>query len=253
MNQIQTVKEIIWLSNLLNELQFFSVVKNNLIAYETSVYCLVVIIIYCDNQEAQALTRNLSQHARNKHIDIQQHFVKNKMQNDTLNLQHVFNDQQIVDDLTKSLFKNRFLKFRRDIDFMWSKNVVIWYFLDKSFLLDRFSNSFTRIHSLKNISTQLRNMIHLNELNRIQSSNEYMLTDILSLSIKRLDTCSQTFSLLALKDSIHVHRHSLTEYSEALHSQSKQSQHLNANKSLRTSNLNILTQTNLSKQAVSTS
>ena len=174
MNQTQIIKEIIWLSNLLNELQFFSVVKNNLIVYEVFVYYFVVIIIYCDNQETQALIRNFNQHVRNKHIDIQQHFVKNKMQNDTLNLQHVFNDQQIVDDLTKFLFKNRFLKFRRDIDFMWSKNVVIWYFfLDKSSFLNRFSNSFIQIHSLRNISTQFRNMIHFNELNRIQSFNEY--------------------------------------------------------------------------------
>ena len=194
MNQIQIIKKIIWLSNLLNELQFLNVVKNNLIVYEASVYCFAVIIIYCDNQKAQALIRNFNQHVRNKHIDIQQHFVKNKMQNDILNLQHVFSDQQIVDDLTKFLFKNRFLKFRRDIDFMWSKNVAIWYFLDKFFLLNRFSDSLIRIHFLKNISTQLRNMIHFNELNRIQSSNEYMFTDILSFSIK---------------NSIHVHRHSL--------------------------------------------
>ena len=118
MNQTQTVKEAIWLSSLLNELQLLNAIKNNLVVYEVSVYCLAVIIIYCDNQEAQALTCNLNQHARSKHIDIQQHFVRNKVQNDTLNLQHVSSDQQVVDDLIKSLFKNKFLKFRRDIDLM---------------------------------------------------------------------------------------------------------------------------------------
>ena len=161
MSQIQTVKEVIWLSSLLNELQLLSVVKNNLVVYGASVYCLVVTIIYCDNQEAQALARNLSQHVRSKHIDIQQHFVRDKMQNDTLNLQHVFSDQQIVDDLTKPLFKNRFLKFRRDIDLMWSKNAAIWYFLDKSFLLNRSSGSLTRIHFLKK---------HLNSTSQHDSS-----------------------------------------------------------------------------------
>ena len=118
MNQTQIAKEIIWLSNLLNELQFLNAIKNNLIVYEISVYCLAVIIIYCNNQKAQALVCNFNQHARSKHIDIQQHFVKNKVQNDILNLQHVSSDQQIVDDLIKSLFKNKFLKFRRDIDLM---------------------------------------------------------------------------------------------------------------------------------------
>ena len=104
--------------NLLNELQFFNIIKNNLIVYEISVYCFVVIIIYCDNQETQTLIRNFNQRVRNKHIDIQQSFVKKKMQNDILNLQHIFKNQQIVNDLTKFLFKDKFLKFRRDIDFM---------------------------------------------------------------------------------------------------------------------------------------
>ena len=99
MGQIQTVKETIWLSNLLNELQLSSAIKNNLVVYEVSVYCFAVIIIYCDNQKAQALARNSSQHVRSKHIDIQQHFVRNKVQNDTLDLQHVSSDQQIVDGL----------------------------------------------------------------------------------------------------------------------------------------------------------
>ena len=74
-----------------------------------------------------------------------------------------------------------------------------------------------------------------------------MFTNIFSFNIKRFDTCSQTFFFLTLKDSIHAHKHSFIEYSKTLHNQSKQSQHFSANKSLRTSNLNILTQNKLLK------
>ena len=115
MNQIQIVKKIIWLSELLNELQSSDVI-NEFFVVEILVYCLTVTI-YCDNQNAQTLVKNLIFHARSKHIDIQQHFVKNKIQDDTLDLQHVFSNDQIVDDLIKSLLKNKFNKFRRDIDF----------------------------------------------------------------------------------------------------------------------------------------
>ena len=118
MSQIQVAKEIIWLSELLNELQFSNVI-NEFFVVEISVYCLTVTI-YCDNQNVQTLIKNFISHARSKHIDIQQHFVKNKIQNDTLDLQHVFSNDQIADDLIKSLFKNKFIKFRRDIDLYWS-------------------------------------------------------------------------------------------------------------------------------------
>ena len=52
---------------------------NEIFALNAFVYCLVVTIIYCDNQKVQALVRNSISHARSKHIDIQHHFVKNKI------------------------------------------------------------------------------------------------------------------------------------------------------------------------------
>ena len=92
-------------------------VVNKIFVFDASVYCFVVTVIYCDNQKAQTLIKNLTFHARNKHIDIQHHFVRNKVQNDTLELRHIVNNNQIVDNLIKFLLKNKFLKFRRNIDF----------------------------------------------------------------------------------------------------------------------------------------
>ena len=52
---------------------------NKILAFDTLAYCFVVTIIYCDNQKAQALAKNSIFYVRNKHIDIQHHFVKNKV------------------------------------------------------------------------------------------------------------------------------------------------------------------------------
>ena len=117
MNQTQTTKKTIWLFELLNELQFSDMIE---VVTEAFAYCLVVTIIYCDNQEAQALAKNSISHARSKHIDIQQHFIRNKIVDDTLDLQHVFNENQVADHLIKPLLKNKFLKFRLDSDLYWN-------------------------------------------------------------------------------------------------------------------------------------
>ena len=75
MNQTQTVKEIIWLSRLLKQINFntFIVIKA-FIALDSfssqSIYFLTIIIIYCDNQKIVALAKNLIQHFRIKYINI---------------------------------------------------------------------------------------------------------------------------------------------------------------------------------------
>ena len=114
MSQTQIVKKIIWLFDLLNELKF-SNMTNVLFVVDVSIYCFA-ITIFCDNQNAQTFVKNFIFHARSKYIDIQQHFVKNKIQNETFDLQHVFSNNQIVNDFIKFLSKNKFFKFRRDID-----------------------------------------------------------------------------------------------------------------------------------------
>ena len=49
MNQIQTTKKVIWLSELLKKL--YSNMTNEILAFNAFAYCFVVTIIYCDNQK----------------------------------------------------------------------------------------------------------------------------------------------------------------------------------------------------------
>ena len=113
MGQTQAAKEAIWLSGLLDDL--LPGIPNELPALGAPAYCFAATIICCDNQGAQALAKNPTSHARSKHIDIQHHFVREKVQDGTLELQHVASNDQIADGLTKPLPKDKFLKFRRDV------------------------------------------------------------------------------------------------------------------------------------------
>ncbi len=71
-----------------------------------------MIIIYENNQNVIALIKNSQFHVRTKHIDIQTHFIKEKMIENFIDLTYVFIDQMIVNDLTKSLIRKKFVQFR---------------------------------------------------------------------------------------------------------------------------------------------
>ena len=66
-------------------------IVNKIFAFDVFVYCFVVTIIYCDNQKVQTLIKNFIFHVCNKYINIQHYFVKNKIQNNTLELQYIIN------------------------------------------------------------------------------------------------------------------------------------------------------------------
>jgi hypothetical protein len=70
------------------------------------------IMIYENNQDVIALIKNSQFHARTKHIDIQTHFIREKVIEGSIDLAYVSIDQMIVDDLTKLLVRNKFIQFR---------------------------------------------------------------------------------------------------------------------------------------------
>jgi hypothetical protein len=73
-------------------------------------------MIYKDNQNVIVLIKNSQFHARIKHIDIQIHFIREKVIEEFIDLAYVFIDQMIADDLTKSLIKNKFVQFRAALE-----------------------------------------------------------------------------------------------------------------------------------------
>lgn len=99
--QTQATKEAVWLRNLLAELT------------DMDECDIPTTVIYCDNQGAIALAKNPKFHGRSKHIDIQHHYVREKVEDGTVGLKYIETSKQIADGLTKPLSKVPFLQFRK--------------------------------------------------------------------------------------------------------------------------------------------
>ncbi|KAI5344250.1 hypothetical protein L3X38_012127 [Prunus dulcis] len=67
-------------------------------------------IMYCDNLSALALSSNPIYHSRIKHLDIDFHFVREKVQRNDLIVQYIPTEEQIADVFTKGLHSPIFLQ-----------------------------------------------------------------------------------------------------------------------------------------------
>ena len=64
-------------------------------------------LVMCDNQGAIALVKNPTHHSRSKHIDIQHHFIREKVEEVLIELKYVPTEHMVADVLTKALAKPR--------------------------------------------------------------------------------------------------------------------------------------------------
>ncbi|KAI3509252.1 hypothetical protein L1887_24388 [Cichorium endivia] len=94
------VAETCWLRNLLREL-----------------HCPLskAIIVYCDNVSAVYLSTNPVQHQRTKHIEIDIHFVRDKVATGQIRVLHVPSTHQYADIFTKGLPTSLFTNFRSSL------------------------------------------------------------------------------------------------------------------------------------------
>ena len=84
----RVVAELAWLSRLLHELTVSSIAP---------------IPVRCDNQAAIYITKNPVFHERTKHIELDCHFVREKLLDGLISLHHTPTKQQLADVLTKPL------------------------------------------------------------------------------------------------------------------------------------------------------
>jgi len=94
------VAEITWLSNLLLEL-----------------HCPLskATLVYCDNISAVYLSTNPVQHQRTKHVEIDLHFVRERIAMGTVRVLHVPSSHQYADIFTKGLPTPLFTEFRSSL------------------------------------------------------------------------------------------------------------------------------------------
>ena len=104
---IETIKELIWIRNLLAELNY---INDN-----TKSSANILIQLYFDNQSAIALAKNPISHARTKHIDIH-HFIQEAIQDKIIWVQYIPTTKMIVDSLTKALDREKHQKCAMRMD-----------------------------------------------------------------------------------------------------------------------------------------
>jgi hypothetical protein len=88
-----TASELIWIKQLLEDMK---------------ISCTEPMRMYCDNQAARHIALNLVFHERTKHIEVDCHFVREKVQARLIETPFVNSQEQLVDILTKALDKRPF-------------------------------------------------------------------------------------------------------------------------------------------------
>ncbi|KAH9689148.1 Integrase catalytic domain-containing protein [Citrus sinensis] len=89
----QACKEAIWMQRLLEELGH----------KQEKIY------VFCDNQSALHIARNLAFHSKTKHIGVQCHFVREVVEDESVDLQKIHTKENLADVLTKSINADKFI------------------------------------------------------------------------------------------------------------------------------------------------
>ena len=66
------------------------------------------MILYCDNTSAINISKNLVMHAKNKHIAITYHYVRELVEDKQVKMEYIHTKEQIADIFTKPLPKDSY-------------------------------------------------------------------------------------------------------------------------------------------------
>ena len=80
--------------------------------FKSFIYPSKATLVYCDNVSAVYMTANPVHHRRTKHIEIDIHFVREKVALGQVRVLHVLSSHQFADIMTKGLPVQLFTDFR---------------------------------------------------------------------------------------------------------------------------------------------
>ena len=83
---------------------------------ELKIECISVPTIWCDNISAIELAKNLVYHSRTKHIELDMHFIRDKVLARELEINYIPSEEQIADILTKPLTFTQFNYLRSKLN-----------------------------------------------------------------------------------------------------------------------------------------
>ncbi|CAL9025341.1 unnamed protein product [Prunus brigantina] len=85
--------ELIWLKRLLTKLGY---------------RLTSVMNLFCDNKAAITIAHNPVQHDRTRHVEVDQHYIKQKLEAKVIQFPFVKSDDQLADILTKAISNRTF-------------------------------------------------------------------------------------------------------------------------------------------------
>ena len=109
----QSAKEAIWLRQLMSD-----------------VGCVQerATMIMCDNQSCIALAKNPKHHSHTKHIDVQHHFIHEKVEEEMIVLTYCFTQEMVADVLTKGLARDKHEAMKRAMRLEVLNYIAKWEF-----------------------------------------------------------------------------------------------------------------------------
>ena len=66
------------------------------------------VTLFCDNKAAISISKKPVQHDRTKHVEIDRHFIKEKLEKKVISLPFVRSEDQLADILTKAVTSGAF-------------------------------------------------------------------------------------------------------------------------------------------------
>jgi hypothetical protein len=96
----QAAKEAMWLRQLMSDIGCVQAKATTIMS---------------DNQGSIALAKNPKHHSRTKHIDVQHHFIREKVETELIELKYCPTQDMVADVLTKALAKDRHHILRRSM------------------------------------------------------------------------------------------------------------------------------------------
>jgi hypothetical protein len=71
--------------------------------------------LYMDDQSAIAIAKNPQFHDRTKHIEVRHHFIRDKVEQEELELEYIPTGEQVADVMTKALNREKYSAFAKEM------------------------------------------------------------------------------------------------------------------------------------------
>ena len=117
MSGSEAATQILWLQRLVNSIG---------LELEDTGLGIKQPILYVDNQSAIALANNPVHHARSKHIDTREHFLREKVLDNLIDLRYIPTDQMTADGLTKHISKGKLEIIRERLNLWLESEIGKW-------------------------------------------------------------------------------------------------------------------------------